>query len=598
MSKTPFVLLFFLSVFALSLSCCASAPAAGRAAGGAGSGGTAKLSGKTDTADKETVSPSSVTSGGTILAVPSREELKKNSFDSTVLGYLENGTPESLRSAVSLVNQDTHGMTDRNRVFLAVAAELMKILYPLEAVNWPMPAVPESDPWIGAVRSARLGVYDYNTGNADFLSLVLPSLVLVTGSANAQGFAADAQAALVKAQSLNPRSVLSLRLLAVLASSQGKQSAADSLNKQAWELDSSCYPAGMDWSRALIRGGEGRKALDIATALASRYPASADIRRLAAEAAFATKDWNLADSYVLAVLKAEPDNASFLLMRVRILVERKEYLKANSLLDAFATTNRTARDYLLLRARVTREWTKNPVSASGFLQDAQRLYPDDPEVLLASAEICYQTNQPLNGQKGRDFVNRVLAAEPSNAVALALLARDYIGIKDWPAAVRTGELLVSSDPSAENRAILVRAYLGSGDAARALALSRALYSAGAPSDEVTTLYLDSLIASGDAKTAASIINGRLDAAVPHLKSVLYYYQSRIAPSSDVRLSSLRSSLLADPRNLDSLSAMYGWYMERKDYRMAQYYLKQVLALDPANKKYIELQKSLEDLLAR
>ena len=285
-------------------------------------------------------------------------------------------------------------------------------------------------------------------------------------------------------------------------------------------------------------------------------------------------------------------------MRVRILVERKEYLKANSLLDAFATTNHTARDYLLLRSRVTREWTKNPVAASGFLQDAQRLYPDDPEVLLASAEICYQTNQSLNGLKGRDFVNRVLALEPSNAVALALLAQDYIVMKDWTSAVRTGELLTASDPSVENRAILVRAYLGSGDSARALGISRSLYTSLPGSDDVTTLYLDALIATGDAKTAASIINGRLDGAVPHFKSVLYYYQSRIAPSADIRLSSLRSSLLADPRNIDALSAMYGWFMERKDYRMAQYYLKQVLALDPLNKKYIDLQKSLDDLLAR
>ena len=228
MSKISFFFLCLTAVFVLYLACCASVPGASRS----GADGTVMLSGKTDTAGKETVSPSSVNSGGTLLAVPTREELKKNSFDSTVLDYLEAGTPESLRTAVSLVNQDTHGMTDRNRVFLAVASELMKLLYPLETVTWPMPSVPESDPWIGAIRSARLGVYDYNTGSADFLSLVLPSLVLVTGSANSQGFAADAEASLLKAQGINPRSVLSFRLLAVLASSQGKQSVADSFNKK------------------------------------------------------------------------------------------------------------------------------------------------------------------------------------------------------------------------------------------------------------------------------------------------------------------------------------------------------------------------------
>lgn len=595
MNRTKVALFFFLVAMPLLLAGCASTRPVSRSETGA----PEKLSGKTDTSGDKTPDPNAAgTTGGTPLALPTRDQLNKNSFDSTVLGYLETGSPESLRQAVAAVNGDPRGMTDRNRICLAVAAEMMKILYPLEIVDWPIPSVPETDPYIGALRSARLGVYDYNTGNSDFLSLVLPSLVLVTGSATAGNYSGDAEDALRKAAAMNEKSVLPPRLLALLASSQGKQDLAATYNKKAWDLDSSCYPAGIDWSRALVREGKGEEALAVARSLSLRYPDSPEIKRLCAEAAFATGDWALADGYVLAVLKTEPNNASFLLMRVRILIERKEYLKANSLLDAFATTNRTNRDYLLLRSRVAREWNKNPVSASGILQEAQRLYPDDPEVLLASAEICYQTNTSINDLGGRDFVNRVLAKDGANPVALALLVKDYTGNRDWANAVKTGESLVAADSGVESRALLLRAYIGSLDLVRANALAKSLYSSPSPSDEVTSLYLETLIVSGDTKTASTVISSRMEGASTRLKSILYYYDSKVVSGSDARLSALRSSLLADPRNRDSLFAMYGWYMERKDYRMAQYYLKQVIALDPANGTYLDLQTSLDELLAR
>ncbi len=557
------------------------------------------FSGKPDTVSgRKTLPTTDKDSAGTPLSVPSRDALKKNEFDANVLANLEIGTPKTLRAAVALINADTRGMTDRNRVALVVASELMKIMYPLESVSWPMPSVSDSDPYVGALKSARMGVYDYNTGNADFLSLVLPSLVLLTGNATTVGFEDDAAISLAKAASLNPRSALCLRLLALLSARRGDAAASEEYNRRAWALDDSCYPAGVDWSRALIRSGRPQDALEIASGLSGKYPSSADIRRLCAEAAFATRNWSLADGYVLDVLKVEPDNTAFVLMRARILIEQKDYLKANALLDAFATKNRTDRDYLLLRSRVVREWTKNLSAALSLLKEAQQRYPEDSEVLLASAEVCYQSGQSLNGLTGRDFVNAVLVSSPNNAVALALLAKDYIAAKEWPAAVKTGESLVAIDSSAENRALLVRAYLGSGSPNRALSVAKSLYAAGNASDDVTALYVETLIAVGEGVSASSIIAARLPSATPRLKSLLYYYQSKTVSDPDARLSSLRSSLLADPRNADSLFAMYEWYMGRKEYRMAQYYLKQVVALDPTNRKYADLQTSLNDLLAR
>lgn len=557
-----------------------------------------KLSGISDTANSAAVSPAAVgNNAGTPLAVPTKEQLKKNNMDSAVLGYLETGSPDSIRMAVERINADSRGMTDANRIGLAVAGELMKTLYPAEPMNWSIPAVPETGSYIAAIRSAQMGVYDYNTGSNDFFSLVLPSLVLLISTTPGEYYT-DAQVSLQKAASLNNKSVLPPYFLALIAERQGKISVADDFYKNAWNLDSSCYPAGIGYIQSLIRKGNGTAALDVSRILVSRYPDSVRFLQLCAESAFAMKDWNAADPYVLKVLKLEPANTTFLLMRARILVERKEYLKANSLIDAFGTTNRTDKNYLLLRSRVVREWNKNLVMATSILQEAQQLYPEDIDVLLSSAEVCYQASQTINSLSGRDFVTQVLKKDPANKTALSLLVSDYINGGEWQNAVKNGEQLVSMYPGDDSRALLLRSYLGSLQVERAVTLAKTLYSVPNPADEIVSLYLQALVESGDFRTASGVISARMNDSSSSFKSVLYYYESRLTSDSDRKLSSLRSSLLADPRNTLGLFAMYQWYLDKADYRKAQYYLKQVIALDPANKKYTQLLANLDSLLAR
>ena len=67
-------------------------------------------------------------------------------------------------------------------------------------------------------------------------------------------------------------------------------------------------------------------------------------------------------------------------------------------------------------------------------------------------------------------------------------------------------------------------------------------------------------------------------------------------SEDKKLSSLRSSLTANPRNEDALFALYELYFKKNDYRKAQYYLKQVIALNPSSQELLELNSNLENYL--
>lgn len=587
---------FFCLLFLLCFAGCASAPSGKNP--DADTPGS--MSGKTADGESATLTPSSIGGSswaGTPLSVPSRDQIRKNDLDSMIMRSLENGSPASLKKVVELVNTDPRGMTDSNRIALSIAGELMKILYPLEPVTWPMPAIPETGAYIGAVKSARMGVYDYNTGGSDFLSRVLPSLVLVL-SRSPGDYYADAETALLKAASQNSQSVLPPLFLALLYERQGKTALSEAQYEKAWQTDQSCYPAGVGYSRSLVRRGQSAQALTVARALLASYPSSIEMVKLCAESAFSGQNWESADSYILTVLKAEPDNTRYLLMRARILVERRDYLKANALLDAFATRNRNDKDYLLLRSRVVREWNKNIVGAASFLKDAHSLFPDDIEVMLASAEVCYLSGQAINGFGGRDFVTAVLAKDPSHAAALKLLVTDYLDAEDWDNALRFAVKLDSISQNDESEILLARATLGAGQVQNAVSIAAGLYASGSPSEEIIALYLQTLAASGNSTTLKSIVDTRLPGASSSLKSVLYYYESTIYQDPDQQLSSLRSSLLSDPRNQLSLFAMYEWYFARKDYRKAQYYLKQVIALDPANPSWGKLLSALEELLAR
>ena len=81
-----------------------------------------------------------------------------------------------------------------------------------------------------------------------------------------------------------------------------------------------------------------------------------------------------------------------------------------------------------------------------------------------------------------------------------------------------------------------------------------------------------------------------------MKSFLYYRRSYLQRTEDTQLADLRSSLIANPRNSDALFRLYEIYYEKKDYRKAQYYLKQVVAIKPNDSSIKKLNDTLTQLI--
>ena len=539
---------------------------------------------------------------GTILSLPGKNELAEKKLDSTLAAHIEKGSPASLKEAVLFIQNDSKGLTNENKLYLKVIADIMYLVYPLETNGVKPPLYAEDEPYLQALKEVKSGLYPVSTKKDGFLSLIIPTLVLTYNDFSdtvLTQYSEDIESRLTEAQKLRPRSVLPHYLLGLLKEKNNKLTEAVVLYQKAWQLDSSCYPAGFKYGHFAAESGNGAEALKIADTLNASYKDNAEVKLLYAQAHIAKNDLNKASENIVSVLKKEPENISALLLRIRILIEQKEYLRANSLLDAYSTKNKTAKNYLLYRARVTKEWNKNLIRASEFLTEAYKYYPEDFNVLLACAEICFEASTKIDNKSADFFIRKVLEAYPKNTAALALLVKNDINNGKWAQAVESAEDLAAKYPSDANKELLLTSYLGAGQTSKALSLAKKLYAnTKNPSTSFINLYMEALYAGKDYQTVKQVINQKIKGADSQLKSILYYYNAKLEQrNSSEYLNFLQSSLLSNPRNKDSLFAMYEWYLKTKDYKKAKYYLGQVLALDPSNKNLVNLSENLDKLLA-
>lgn len=243
------------------------------------------------------------------------------------------------------------------------------------------------------------------------------------------------------------------------------------------------------------------------------------------------------------------------------------------------------------------EWSKNITEAKQCLEKASSLYPQSADVMLACANFCFETKNIINGKTSYDFINTLLEQNPHNIFAIRLLVKEDIAEKRWDSAFEHALYLYDNNPSDEDIMLYARVCAGMNNWEEAVNIARAAYNAvqTQPSDEIIALYLQALYGAKKYSTLKQVINRHLADARSALKSILIYYQSLLASNDEEKLALLRSSLLADPRSSLTLFALYEWYFNHKDYRKADYYLQQVIALDPYNKTYLQLAEKLERL---
>ena len=515
-------------------------------------------------------------------------------IEAEVLLGVQNGSPESLREAMSRMRQKSGEYEESQKVLAAVSAEIMKLVWPTEKISWEIPEVTEDNPYTGAISSVRQGVFDSSTGNVDFLSTLLPALVVINTTDSA--IFDSCETALTAALQLQSDSVLANYLMSVLYEKKRSFENAEKYLALAYAGSPKTTEINLAYSRILRTNGKLAEASKILNSIDNSVNDIAVLKQNA-YIAFDAGDFDAAELYVARVLQQTPNDLEFLLFRAKILVEKKDYIHAVSLLDVYARQDSSSIDYLVLRARVQLDWSKNTAAASETVEKALQMYPDNVDALMFAARISSETDSPVAGKYADELAALVLEKKPGNQEAMTYALDGLIQRENWQEAYNASRTLVSSgsvSSAVVEKYVNVCIKLGKNNEAYEYAKSR--YDAN-PSDE---LLLQSYILAyskvGNRDAVLKYIDSLMNSSSSKVKSYLYYRRSYLQLTEEKSLADLRSSLIANPRNSDALFRLYELYYAKQDYRKAQYYLRQVVAINPNDSSFKKLNEALTKLI--
>ena len=523
-------------------------------------------------------------------------EVGNNKKDDLML-EVEKASYNSLTNVIKNIQDNPASLESKDKFYLYLAISLMNELYPYSS-SLKIPKYSKNDEYKKGFESIKKHEYPYNMPKNDFLSTIIPSFLLLKSNFPKM-FKDDALQRIEKAREQNSFSPLSYYLEGVFYEKEYNMLKAYNAYKKAFSLDSSFYPALLKYAKLSNTLGHPDEAIKALKLLPLEYQDKEEVLFLNAFAYIGIKDWTKANSYIERLLSMEITEGEGLFERVKLLMERGEYMRANSLLNIYTTKNKTDKTYLLLKARIAKDWNKNDKTAIQYLSQAYTYYPDDFEVLLECTNICFDANTNIQGNSADDFIAKILTIDKENVQTIKLLLKREIKNENWLKAVEIGEDLVKRASTNEHNELLVKAYLGNWQYNEALVIARNLYnSESSPSNDLFSDYLEALYKTNNSASLNQIINQNLNSSKGEKKSILYYYSAMLTSKNSTRyLSLLRSALLTNPRNEDALFAMYEWYFIAKDYRNAQFYLKQTIGIEGGNnKKYLRLYENLNQLL--
>ncbi len=516
-------------------------------------------------------------------------------IEDDIIAGVENGSPFSIKNAVTRIKKTDGDYLDNEKVLIFIATSIMEIVWPSEKITWEKVEAPEDNPYAGAIKSARNGVFDSSTGNVDFLTTLLPALVILNNTADLSVYE-SCENAVKAALELKADSVLANYIMACVYEKKRNFDSAEKYLETAYNASKETDEIGLAYSRVLRNNGK----LELASSILGGISGgSNDIAVLKQNAfiAFDSKDYDAAELYVARVLQQTPNDLEFLLFRAKILIEKNDYIHAVSLLDMYARQNDTNIDYLILRARVQLDWSKNTTAATETIEKAMQLYPDNVEAILIAAKISSATDGPVAGKYADELAAIVLEKSPSNIDAQIYALDGLIQRENWQEAYQISSNLMKTQGDNENLILKhVTVCLKLRKNSEAMELAQKAYNANPSSEVITQTYILASTQVLSRDESLKLIDSMLPSASSKMKSYLYYRKSFLERSEDSALADLRSSLIANPRNSESLFRLYEIYFDKKDYRKAQYYLKQVVAINPNDSSYKRLNEALTQLV--
>lgn len=511
-----------------------------------------------------------------------------------ILAGVENGSPESLRLAMSKIRKNESEYEANEKVLIYVASKIMAKVWPSEKITWEVFDVADDNPYVGALNSVEKGVFDSSTGNEDFLTTLLPALLVVSPSFDLS-LSSQCKNALEAALNRNSSSVVANYLMGVLLEKQSNISGAVLFYKKAYESTNNSKEIALAYSKALITAGDTKTAAEVISAVSNEN--DLDVIKQKAYIAFENRELEKAEAYVGRVLQQNPTELEFVLFRAKILVEKNDYIHAVYLLDMYARQESSSHDYLILRARVQLDWSKNMTAATETVEKALQLYPDSIDALMLAARISSITDSPVAGQYADDLAAKVLEKNPGNEIALSYALAGLVQRENWKDAYEISKKLIESsnvDSNSVYNHVLICTQLQK--YSEAYEFSKKQHEKNPEDEQLLMAYVLAYTHTGNRDAVVKYIDSLIETSSPKMKSYLYYRRSYLQFSEDKVLADLRSSLISNPRNSDSLLRLYEIYYGKQDYRKAQYYLRQVVAINPNDSSVKKLNEALTKLI--
>lgn len=536
-------------------------------------------------------------SNSTVISLEKNKSIYFASIKSEIIEGIQIASPQSIKNALLKLKKAEIEYTDKELELIHIANSIMNLVWksspPLDILPKKIPA----SKYLGIFNSVKSGVFEKRSSYDDFFYTVLPCIVLLSDNVNPDFFS-DIEFALYSGLRLQPNSVLCNYLLGVLYEKQEMYEKAIHYLDAATEKKSVVYEIYLSKANCLLKLKRYEQVINILDNLIIQFPSDINILKLYANVSLFLKDYQKAEQYVSLVLQQNPSDLEFILFRAKIFVETGEYLKASSMVDVYAKTYPTSKDCLLLRSKIQKEWNKNISLAIMSIEKALELYPNDYDVVLYAARLSAESNQKINGKTSGELANNILSRYPNDNDALRVSALALFKEGKVKESYSITKKLVNVLPVNNNSIFMhIKNCIELGYNDEAWKYASSLYSKESSTPEVVQFYIDVLVKTGRTQNASRLINSLLnDSPSSSMKSFLYYERSYLQNTETAQLSDLRSSLISNPRNSDALFRMYKIYFKRRDYRKAQYYLKQVISLNPGNDNYIRLNSELDNLM--
>lgn len=523
------------------------------------------------------------------------------SINKDIMDDMKIASPASINRALNKMRKAAIEYTESEKVLYNIASRIMSQVWPKQQSLVNVPALNSISNtganYIAILDSAKSGYFEERNGEKDFFLTVLPTLAVLSSNPN-QEYYDKAEKALLEGIKIKPDSVLCNYLLGVLYKKQKNYDKALAAFDKATESNAIVYEVLAEKADTLIKLGRYDSAINILDKLVIQFPSDVQVLKLYATASYEMGDFSRAETYASLVLQQNPSDLEFVLFRAKIFVETGEYLKASSLLDVYAKSYPTQHEYLLLRSKLQKEWNKNISAAMSTIERALTLYPDDYDIILYATQFASETGLRINGKTGGELAELILKDNPNDVRGLQYSVQAYYNEGRYAQAYEISKKIINN-PAVSQAVILmhVKVCLALQYNDEAWRYASNLYERNPNDMDTIQYYIEVMITTGRTQNASRLVNSMLSSnPSATMKSFLYYERSFLTTNETTMLSDLRSSLIANPRNSDALFRMYEIYYRRQDYRKAQYYLKQVVSLNPTNEKYLRLNSELDQLV--